>query len=219
MSERERVNVLPSTIDTPVRRLLGCLIAAFLAFGTPSASLAEEETPEEVIEQYHGVVISVMQKAHELGYEGRFDALKSAVTETFDLPLMSHLTVGRYWGSMSEADRERFVAVFSDFSVATMASRFDDYSGQRFELLGRKESSRDDVLVFTALVKPKGEKVDIVYRLRFDEERWRVIDVFLDSGISEIATRRSEYTTVIRRKGIDTLIAEIQRKVDELAEK
>jgi phospholipid transport system substrate-binding protein len=117
---------------------------------------------------------------------------------------------------MSDAQRDAYLKAFSDFSVANYANRFDDYSGERFETLKESETSRGDTLVNTAIIKSDGDKVLINYLMRKDGDAWRVIDVFLTGSISELATRRSEYTSVIQHDGIDGLISAINAKTQEL---
>jgi phospholipid transport system substrate-binding protein len=47
-------------------------------------------------------------------------------------------------------------------------------------------------------------------------EGWRIIDVFLKGTVSELATRRSEFTSVIRRGGAEALVQLLQKKTAEL---
>ncbi len=42
---------------------------------------------------------------------------------------------------------------------------------------------------------------------------WRVVDVQLKGAYSELATRRSEYSSILRRSGLATLLAAIADKV------
>jgi len=71
-------------------------------------------------------------------------------------------------------------------------------------------------LVETRLVPQKGDPVDLNYMLRSDSGRWQIIDVFLSGTISELATRRAEFTSVLRRDGADGLVTVIEHKVAEL---
>ena len=41
-------------------------------------------------------------------------------------------------------------------------------------------------------------------------------DIYLDGAISEVATRRSEFAAILKNKGIDGLIAALNRKADIL---
>jgi phospholipid transport system substrate-binding protein len=46
---------------------------------------------------------------------------------------------------------------------------------------------------------------------------WRIIDVFLSGTISELAARRSEYSTVLREGGAAALVALLRKKADDLS--
>ena len=72
------------------------------------------------------------------------------------------------------------------------------------------------ILVKASLTKSDGEVIDINYLLRRFSSGWRVIDVFLKGSISELATRKSEYGTILRKQGIDGLLREIRSRVASL---
>lgn len=200
-----------------MRRLSIALVAVVMAALVPISTRAGPETAEQAVEHYQNAPLSVMKNAQKPGFKGRFETLKPVVTESFDLAFMARVTNGRYWDPVSEHEQEHFVKAFSNFSVATFANRFDGYSGERFETVKVRGTSPKDILVFTQIVKPRGDKTGVNYLLRAKEDRPRIIDVFLGGSISEVAMRRSEFTSVIRRAGIDDLITAIQRKTRELA--
>jgi phospholipid transport system substrate-binding protein len=52
--------------------------------------------------------------------------------------------------------------------------------------------------------------------MRPNGESWLISDIYLDGAISEVATRRSEFSTILRNEGIDSLIAALNRKADIL---
>jgi phospholipid transport system substrate-binding protein len=52
--------------------------------------------------------------------------------------------------------------------------------------------------------------------MRRNGESWLISDIYLDGAISEVATRRSEFSTILRNEGIDSLIAAFNRKADIL---
>jgi phospholipid transport system substrate-binding protein len=116
---------------------------------------------------------------------------------------------------LDEAGRTRLLNAFKSLTLATYASRFDGYSGQRFETIEEREGLRNDILVRTELVDTDGDTVALDYLVRQQDGEWMVIDVFF-KRISEMATRKSEYTSVIRRNGIDGLIQLLEAKVQEI---
>ena len=72
------------------------------------------------------------------------------------------------------------------------------------------------VIVQTRLIKGNGEPVTLNYLMRESDGKWQIIDVFLSGTISELATRRSEFTSVIRRDGAQGLLQLLDRRVAEL---
>ena len=61
-----------------------------------------------------------------------------------------------------------------------------------------------------------GEPVKVDYMMRRNGDSWLISDIYLDGAISEVATRRSEFATILRNDGIDGLIMALNRKVDLL---
>jgi phospholipid transport system substrate-binding protein len=52
--------------------------------------------------------------------------------------------------------------------------------------------------------------------MREADGSWQIIDVFLSGTISELATRRSEFTSILRRDGPQGLLNVLNRRIGEL---
>jgi len=72
------------------------------------------------------------------------------------------------------------------------------------------------VMVRSQIIKANGELVKVDYMMRRNGGDWLIADIYLDSAISEVATRRSEFAAILRADGIDGLIAALNRKADIL---
>ena len=101
--------------------------------------------------------------------------------------------------------------------IANYAGRFDGYSGQSFETVGEEPSAQETVLVRTRLVQPEGEVVQLNYRLREANGSWKIIDVYLNGTVSELALRRSEYASLIKREGWNAVIAALDQRIQGFA--
>ena len=159
-----------------------------------------------------------MKDGPSLGFEGRSERLAPAIHRAFDLPLMTRLMVGPQWVNLTPVQQQQLVAAFSDFSVATYASRFDDYSGERFSVDPNATATGSGVIVRSKLIKTDGEKVEIDYLMRDvgGDGAFHIVDVYLSGTVSELATRRSEFSSVLRRGGADALVDLLQKKTAEL---
>jgi len=187
----------------------------------PSQGAADE--PESVeaavaaVERLHDALIQVMKDAKGLGYQGRFTRIVDVIPHTYDIGFMARLTVGRrQWKKLSEADQARWLEIFQRLMAANYAGRFTDYDGHRFETLGDEPAGSGTRLVRTQLVIPGDEDVQLNYRMREEDGEWRIIDVFLNGTVSEVALRRSEYAAVLKRDGVDELFSVVEQKIEEL---
>jgi len=195
-----------------VRRFLKfATLAIGIAWFVPSASA--QASPSATVERLNTTLLQVMQQAGTLGYEGRYNTLAPVLTETFNFPVMARISVGKHWDSMSQEQKQEFVNIFARLSVATFASRFDGYGGEYFKITGEADQRKNTVLVSNQLVKQSGETVSLNYIVRQFDNTWRIIDVFLDAKYSELALKRSEYSSVVEREGYASLIASMEEKI------
>ncbi len=167
------------------------------------------------VERLYDELLAVMKQGEELEYAGRFARLDPVIQEIYDLPFMSAKTLGRYWRGLSEQDRERWISAFTRMTVSTYADRFDKYSGQRFEVLTAEPSAHQTIMVRTQIVPSNEDPVELDYRLRGANGSWRVIDLFMNGTVSELALRRSEYSSVFKRDGFESLLSSVEEKVPE----
>lgn len=203
------------------RRSAALLICALclptVASAEPEVSSPNGAGPTAVVDRLHAALLDVMKQAEALGYEGRHEKLAPVLQEVFDIAYMAEKSVGRYWRSADEAQRALLVETFTRFTIANYAGRFDGWSGQQFEVLSEAPSLHGTVLVNSRLVEEGADPVQLNYRLRPDGDGWRIIDVYLNGTVSEIALRRSEYSSLIQREGFDALLAALDDKITDLA--
>jgi phospholipid transport system substrate-binding protein len=184
----------------------------------PGLARAAAESPASVIRSFYDVLLRAMRGGPRLGFAGRRDVLAPACLRTFDFPLMTRLMVGLQWPQLSPDQQKQLIQSFSAFSVATYASRFDDYSGERFDVDGTSRAvANGDMIVKSQLVEQNGDTVELDYLMHDGLASWQAIDVYLSGTVSELATRRSEFSSVLRQGGPSALVELLQRKVAELS--
>lgn len=207
-----------------MRRIAGVLLVIVMAASAAVSARAADEAPPAAakapVERLTGTLIDTMQQAEALGFAGRRETLAPVLREVFDFAFMTRIAAGQHWSKLSAAEQERLVEHFARMSVATHASRFSGYSGQSFEVQAPEPGPRGAVLVPTQLNRPTGEPVKLDYLVREGENgAWQIIDVYLKGRYSELAIKRSEYTSVLAEAGVEELIARLQRKIEEMSAK
>lgn len=196
------------------RHAIRLSVLALPALALPRPAAAQED-PRQVIEGFHATLLGVMREAQRLGVRGRFERLAPVMARVFDLAAMTRISVGPPWTGFAPADQQALTEAFSRWSVATYANRFDGFSGESFETLGVQRQPNGDALVRTRLNRTGGqEPVALSYLLRGNPPR--VVDIYLTGTISELASRRAEFTTLIREGGAARVTAELQLRAQRL---
>jgi phospholipid transport system substrate-binding protein len=171
--------------------------------------------PSDVVRHFYDELLEVMQNAAALGVKGRYQKLEPLVLTTFDVPFMMRLSVGPLWAKLSPEQKRDAWKAFARYITATYATRFDDYAGERFQIVG-EEQINHGTIVKTQLVKSDGEKITINYLLHDNDVAWQIRDVYLAGTISELATRHSDFTATLRSGDIEALISRLNKKADDL---
>lgn len=193
------------------------LLAMLALASTPSPGHAEDLSPPvKVVQDFYETLLSVMKQAEKLGFQGRYAKLQPAIERAYNLPLMTRLSVGPQWQSLSPEEQGRLTAAFSAYTIATYANRFDGYSGEKLEVGPKPSTVQAGTIVETKLIKSNGEPVALNYLLRETNGNAQIIDVYLSGTISELSTRRAEFTSVIRRDGAAGLLQLLDRRIAEL---
>jgi len=189
------------------------LLAGFAL--SPTLALAQA-TPAAVVEGFSNALLYVMRNARQLGIRGRDQSLRPAMDQAFNLPAMARISVGPPWTQLAPQDQQAIIQAFSSWSVATFANRFDNYGGERFVIEGESALQNGDRLVQTKLVRPSDAPIQLNYLMRDFGGQLRAVDIYLPGTISELATRRAEFTGLLRQGGAPALVAELNRRTATL---
>ena len=198
------------------RRFCLLVLAAALT-GWDAIAARPAPAPEATATALYAALLQVMKNGPTLGFSGRLKILDPELRRDLNLPLMTRLVVGPVWRSLPPAEQQRLIEAFSDYSIAVYAGRFKDYSGERFVVdPATTPLANGDVIVHTKLVPADGEAVQLDYLMRGEAAGWMILDVFLSGTISELATRRSEYSSILRDGGAAALVRLLKKKTAEL---
>jgi phospholipid transport system substrate-binding protein len=201
----------PATLMWRALALAAGLVLGFLSCPTHAAPSSGGDT----VKGLYDALLSTMKNGRTLGQSGRFAQLDPVIRRSFDIATMARLSVGPSWTGLSEAQRQQATDSYGRYISATYAERFDSYAGQKLEVI-REDPAASGVMVRSRIIKADGDPVAVDYMMRRSGEVWLISDIYLDSAISEVATRRSEFAAILKHEGIDGLIAALNRKADIL---
>jgi phospholipid transport system substrate-binding protein len=140
----------------------------------------------------------------------RIDRLREALNPIFDYDEMAKRALGVHWRRRTPAEQEAFVKVFRDFLERIYSDKIDLYGGERVAF-GREVIDGDFAKVDSILIKPKGEEIAVVYKVRRTDGKWKVYDAVVEN-ISIVNNYRSQFDRVISSRSYEELVKRLQEK-------
>jgi phospholipid transport system substrate-binding protein len=193
-----------------MKRLIQAL--GFLLF--TSGSLAQETSPEQLVQKITNEVLESIKSDKQLAAGDKQKAVKLAeekVLPYIDFEEATRLAVGRAWAKATPEQKKRLVAEFRNMLVRTYSNAIGEYQGQTLKVLpSRGKQDPQDTTVRTQFVRPGGPPLPIDFQMR-NEGGWKVYDIAVE-GVSLVLTYRSEFDAVVKQEGIDGLIKRLAQK-------
>jgi len=189
------------------------LTAAVLGAGSPA--LGSEITAP--IEQLHTGLIEIMKAGKGTPFRQRYERIAPVISRTFDLEVIVRQVVGPRWATLPPDQQAALGDAFRRYTIASYVSNFEDYSGERFEVLPGVAIVGDDRVVKTQIVTASGQAHVLAYVMRQISGGWRVVDVLAEGSVSRVAAQRSEIRSVLSDGGGPGLLVSLRRKTAELS--
>jgi len=181
---------------------------------TPTAAATSQAgTASVIVRNFYNTLTDAMKQGDQLGYAGRYKKLDPAVRQSFDLAAMTRFAVGPAWSKATPTEQQDLINAFSAFTIASYATQFSSYHDEEFTVVDEKTMTGGGVIVETTL-KPKDKPaVALNYLLRTDDKgTYRIVDVYLNGSISQLAARRAEFNDIAQREGIPALVGTLDER-------
>ena len=173
-------------------------VVALLSLAVIPSPAEAENAAARRIEAYYQQLMPTLRAAGQLSVQERDRRFAPAITSAFDIGTMTRLATGPAWSKFSGAQQAAVREAFARFLVADYAHQVTDYSGESFVVDPQTApASGGGEIVRTKLLQPGGRTVQINYLVRGG----RVIDVYLNGTISDLATRRDEFASILAGGG------------------
>ena len=141
--------------------------------------------------------LAVAEKNASTPFADRYAALAPAVDSAFNLPQILQSTVGLRWAQIAPAQREKLLAAFRAFTIASYVANFNTNAGDGFKVLPETRAIGGDQVVETEIVPNSGDPTRIDYVMRQGQTGWQVVDVLEQGTISQVAVQRSDFRSLL----------------------
>lgn len=201
-------------ISAPVRSaglLSMLLVAAFLGLGAQRAAAAQkvdQNGARKVVREAVDQVLAVMARK-DLSIQERRSLIEDIAFERFDFDTMARLVLKRDWRRFTPEQRGQFVKEFRKYLAASYGTRVERYHQEKVDITGDRIEPRGDVTVMTRIKGGPADGIEMDYRMREREGKWKVIDVVIE-GVSLVQNFHSQFAGVISNGGPDELLRKLK---------
>jgi len=191
------------------RFIVGLFLMALLPLPVAADAAADAKKPVDLL---NNTLIDIMKEAKQLGYQGRYKKLEPVVKQVFEFEAVSQIALGNHWKKLDKQQKTAFVEKLTDLSIATYAAQFNGYSGEEFKYDSAQDMKSDRVLLRYFLSSPNEKPIKFEYVVNQFNGQWHIINIVVD-GISDLALKKAQYTSVIDREGFDSLLNKLSQKI------
>ena len=149
----------------------------------------------------------------------RVEAFRRLFEEKFAVNAIGKWTLGRNWRRATEAEQKEFLDLFEDLMVAMYVDRFQNYAGEKLDILKTTPVDENRATVHTEIVRPEGvdaKPISVLWRVGRQGDIYKVLDVVVE-GASMSITLQKEFASIIKNTGsVAGLLEELRKKTTQL---
>lgn len=196
----------------------------FISIGMPSRSLifigflllcsnlmaADYSTPMGRVKDSVEKVLNILNDS-SLDRETQWRRIAVVIDDSFDFRSMSQSVLSTHWRRATLEERERFVEFFSQYIEETYRSKIEAYTDQKIDY--KQETLKDDRAVVDVAIITSSTEIPVSFKLKNNGGEWFAYDVIIE-GVSLVNNYRNTFSAIAKNEGMDGLLADIQRRID-----
>ena len=171
--------------------------------------------PDELVKKTAEDVIFAIKADEEIqkgNKEKIYQLAEDKILPNFDFERIARLVLGRAWRKTDDNQKKEFISEFRTLLLKTYAVALSKYKDQEIKFKPTKFSDADEIVVVKSeIVQSGGQPIKVNYALANNSGKWLVFDIVIE-GVSLVTNYRSQFSTEIRKNGIDVLIDKLAKK-------
>ena len=183
------------------------IIFSTVAFAGPA--------PDEVIRKTSDDVISALKsdKYIQNGNKKKlYQLAEEKIFPSFNFERISRLVLGKAWRKATDLQKEKFKREFRSLLLRTYSIALSKYKDQGIEIKPMRMKPSDEIVtVKTEIIQDGAQPIKVNYALAKDGDSWLVFDIIIE-GVSLVTNYRSQFSSVIRKDGMDSLNKKLAKK-------
>ena len=199
--------------------LKGIVLSAILLMSTMASSQvrAESDNPYILLQEVAAVTFERIKRERN-DIEQNPELLRAVIEEELlpyiDYKFSALKVLGKNLKSVPREKVPEFIQVFREYLITTYALALTYYDDQEVVFEPVKEITNERIVTVRVLIKDKdAPDIKVAFKVRKNKKtnKWKAYDMIAE-GISLLSSKQSELESVVRQKGIDTVIELLREK-------
>ena len=202
---------------------LALVLALGLSFGAPNRAVAQTSAQKtsaqktsaqeaaQFVQTLGNQAVRILAANARTNSQQRRDALRKLIRAEFNLGLTGQFVLGQNWGRSSPEQRAEYQILFKQYLLNNYVRHLGAHGAKSLTVVDSRRVGEKDVLVESRIETLSGT-ADTVWRVRADNDRYKVIDISID-GVSLALTQRREFASIISQRGVEGLLKMLRDKL------
>jgi phospholipid transport system substrate-binding protein len=192
----------------------------FVVLAFSGNALAQQETPDALVKRISQEVLDTAKADKEIqgGNQKRvLEVVEAKILPSVDFQRMTAMASGRFWREATPEQQKQLTDEFRSLLVYTYSGAISQIRDQKLEFKPTRADPADtEVEVRSQVLQPRGEPVQLNYRLAKTPTGWKIYDVNV-LGAWLVETYKGNFAAEISKGGIDGLIKALSDRNKKLA--
>jgi len=197
-------------------RVIFAVLTGALLFALPVASRAGSPADDVNVQAERILAVLADPQFKTAGQErARRLAVRRVAEDAIDFNETGRRTLGAHWEARSEAERQTFVALFTDLLDRAFLRHIDRWDGEKLVVAGDSVEG-ERAIVHAKVLLRDGTQVPVDLAVVHNADaRWRVWDVRA-MGSSLVSSYRAQFGHMLKATPYDEMVVKLRAKVESL---
>ncbi len=201
-------------------RKFSSLFLLFALFLAPGSVSAQQEAPDVLVKRVSTEILELAKtdKQIQAGNQQRImEVVQAKVIPHVNFQRMTAMAAGRFWREATPEQQAALTSEFRSLLIYTYSGAISQVRNQVLEFKPMRAGAGDDeVEVRSNVIQPRGEPIQLNYRLEKTPTGWKIYDVNI-LGAWLVETYKGTFAAEINKGGIDGLIRALAERNKRLA--
>lgn len=189
------------------------VISTFISLIMSSTAIASasQEGAKNFIRSVSENTIKIISSSKEKNSDKEKKLIKM-FKASVDTNWIAKFALGKHWRNANKEQQEKYIKLYEKFLISKYVPKFKEFTNQNFTINKSIDQDDSEYMVLTKIIQPDGPSINVNYKVRqYGKNDYRIFDVIAE-GISLISTQRSDFNSVVTKKGLNKLITILEKK-------